>query len=175
VTDVKPASTPTFEAAKARLSEELKREKASSQLEAKVKELADKARAEHNLRAAAKAVGATVKTSEFVKPGDQVPIVGQLTGPAEVVFSMKPGEISNPVPAGSNGVVFALLDKQEPPASEFDQAKDEIRQSILQKKRGEAIALYISALKDKMQKDGKIRINDKEIQRLSTAASNARS
>jgi len=175
VTDVKPASTPTFEAAKARLSEELKREKASSELEAKVKELADKARAEHNLRAAAKAVGATVKTSEFVKPGDQVPIVGQLTGPAEVVFSMKPGEISNPVQAGSNGVVFALLDKQEPPASEFDQAKDEIRQGILQKKRGEAIALYISALKDKMQKDGKIRINDKEIQRLSTAASNPRS
>jgi peptidyl-prolyl cis-trans isomerase D len=173
VTDVKSASTPTFEAAKAQLSEQLKREKAASTLEAKVKELADRARSEHNLRAAAKAVGATVKTSELVKPGDQIPIVGQLTGPAEIVFSMKPGEISNPVPAGSNGVVFSLLEKQEPPASEFDQAKDQIRQTILQRKRGEAIQLYVSALKDKMQKAGKIRINDKEIQRLSTANSNA--
>jgi hypothetical protein len=60
-----------------------------------------------------------------------------------------------------------LTDKQEPPASEFDQQKDQIRQTILQRKRGEAIQLYISSLRDKMQKDGKIRINDKEIQRLS--------
>ena len=170
VTDVKPASTPTFEQAKAQLTEQLKREKASAELETKVKELADKARAEHNIRAAAKAVGATVKTSDFVKPGDQVPIVGQLAGAAEVVFTMKPGEISGPVPAGNNGVVFALLDKQEPSAAEFDQQKDQIRQGILQRKRGEAIQLYVSSLKDKLQKDGKIRINDKEIQRLSTAA-----
>jgi parvulin-like peptidyl-prolyl isomerase len=85
---------------------------------------------------------------------------------------MKPGEISGPVPVGSNGVVFALLDKQEPSAAEFDQQKDQIRQTILQRKRGEAIQLYVSSLKDKLQKDGKIRINDKEIQRLSTAAGN---
>ena len=122
VTDVKPASTPTFEQAKAQLTDQLKREKASSALETKVKELADKARSEHNLRSAAKAVGATVKTSDFVKPGDQVPVVGQLAGAAEIVFTMKPGEISGPVPVGSNGVVFALLDKQEPSAAEFDQS-----------------------------------------------------
>jgi peptidyl-prolyl cis-trans isomerase D len=167
VTDVKPASTPTFEAAKTQLAQQLKREKAAAELETKIKGLADQARAQHNLRAAAKAFGATVKTSELVKPGDQIPEVGQLTGPAEVVFTMKPGEISGPVPTGNNGVVFALTDKQEPPASEFDQQKDQIRQTILQRKRGEAIQLYISSLRDKMQKDGKIRINDKEIQRLS--------
>ncbi len=171
VTDIKPPATPTFEEAKARLSEELKQQKASAELESKIKELSDKAHAEHNLRAAAKAVGATVKTSELVKPGDQVPQVGQLAGPAEVVFSMKPGDISAPVPLGSSGVVFALTDKQEPPASEFDQQKDQLRQSILQRKRSEALQLYIGSLRDKMQKDGKIRINEKEIQRLTSATS----
>ena len=64
----------------------MKREKAAAELETKIKGLADQARAQHNLRAAAKAFGATVKTSELVKPGDQIPEVGQLTGPAEVVF-----------------------------------------------------------------------------------------
>jgi peptidyl-prolyl cis-trans isomerase D len=169
VTDVKPASTPTFEAAKAQLTQQLKREKAASELETKIKGLADQARAQHNLRAAAKAFGATVKTSDLVKPGDQVPEVGQLTGPSEVVFSMKPGDISGPVPVGNNGVVFSVLDKQEPSASEFDQQKDQIRQTILERKRGEAIQLYISSLRDRMQKEGKIRINDKEIQRMSAA------
>jgi peptidyl-prolyl cis-trans isomerase D len=173
VTDVKPASTPTFDQAKAQLGEQLKREKAAALLESKVKELSEKARSEHNLRSAAKAVGAAVKSSELVKPGDQIPIVGQLSGAAEVVFTMKPGDISAPVPVGENGVVFALVDRQEPAASEFDQQKDQIRQTILQRKRGEAIQLYIASLKDKMQKDGKIRINDKEIQRLSTATNNS--
>jgi peptidyl-prolyl cis-trans isomerase D len=84
---------------------------------------------------------------------------------------MKPGDISGPVQAGSNGVVFALLDRQEPPAAEFDQKKDQIRQAVLQRKRGEAIQVYVTNLRDKMQKEGKIRMNEKELKRLATAAS----
>ncbi|MGE5113196.1 MAG: peptidyl-prolyl cis-trans isomerase [Acidobacteriaceae bacterium] len=167
VTGIKPAATPTFEEAKAQITQQFKQEKAQAELQSKAKELADKAHAEHNLRSAAKAVGATVKTSELVKPGDQVPDVGQLAGSADVVFSMKPGDISGPVQAGNNGVVFALVEKQQPPASEFQQKEDQIRQEILQQKRAEAVEIYISSLRDKMQKDGKIRINEKELQRLS--------
>jgi peptidyl-prolyl cis-trans isomerase D len=167
VTDVKPAATPTFEEAKAQLTEQLKREKAASELESKTRELSDKAHSEHNIRAAAKAVGATVKTSDFVKPDDQVPEVGQLSGPAAIVFSMKPGEISGPVQAGNNGVVFSIIDRQEPSAAEFAQKEDQIRQAVLQRKRGEAIEIYISSLRDKMQKDGKIRINQQQLQKMS--------
>jgi len=46
---------------------------------------------------------------------------------------------------------------------------DQIRQSVLQRKRSEAIQIYVTNLRDKMQKDGKIRMNDKELQRLSAA------
>lgn len=170
VTDVKPPATPTFDEAKAQLADQLKREKAGSLLEEKTKELSDKAHAEHNLRAAAKAVGATVKTSDLVKPDDQVPDVGQLSGPSAVVFSMKPGEISGPVQAGNNGVVFAVVDKQEPSAAEFAQKQDQVRQEVLQRKRAEAIEIYVSNLRDKMQKDGKIRINDQQLQKMSKAS-----
>ncbi|MDT8069729.1 MAG: peptidyl-prolyl cis-trans isomerase [Terriglobia bacterium] len=169
VTGIQPPSTPTFDQAKAQLTEQLQREKAASELEAKTKELADKAHSEHNLRAAAKAVGATVKTSDFVKPDDQVPDVGQLTGPAAVVFTLRPGEISGPVQAGSNGVVFALVDKQEPSAAEFAAKEDQIRQAVLQRKRSEAIEIYISSLRDKMQKDGKIRINQAQLKKMASA------
>jgi peptidyl-prolyl cis-trans isomerase D len=169
VSDVKPAATPTFDEAKAQLTAQLKREKAASELESKTNELSEKARSEHNLRAAAKAVGATVKTSDLVKPDDQVPDVGQLSGPAAVVFTMKPGEISGPVQAGSNGVVFALLDKQEPTAAEFAQKEDQVRQEVLQRKRAEAIDLYVSNLRDQMQKDGKIRINQDQLKKMSSA------
>ncbi len=169
VTDVKPAATPTFDEAKAQLTEQFKREKAASELETKTKELSEKAHAEHNLRAAAKAVGATVKTSDLVKPDDQVPDVGQLAGPSAVVFTMKAGEISGPVQAGNNGVVFSILDKQEPSAAEFAQKEDQVRQEVLQRKRGEAIEIYIGSLRDKLQKDGKIRINQQQLEKMSRA------
>ena len=56
-------------------------------------------------------------------------------------------------------------------AQMMDQQKDQIRQSILQRKRQEAIQLYISSLKEKMQKEGKVRVNDKELDKLAAAAS----
>src|SRR6185369_9962367 len=93
--------------------------------------------------------------------GDQVPEIGQIAGPTEVVFTMKPGDISGPIPAGNNGVVIALTDRKEPAPAEFEQQKDQIRQSVLQRKRSEAIQIYVTNLRDKMQKDGKIRINDR--------------
>ncbi len=171
-TEVKPASTPTFEEAKAQLATQLKQEKAQTELVRKAQELADKAKSEHNLRAAAKAEGATVKTSELVKPGDQVPDIGQLAGQAEVVFTLnKPGEIAGPVAAGNNNaIVFSLLEKQEPTPAEFEVQKDQIRQAVLNRKRQELLEVYITSLRDRMQKEGKIKINQKELQKMAAQA-----
>ena len=170
-TEVKPPTTPTFEEAKAKLTTELKDQKAQSELVKKAQELAEKAKSEHNLKLAAKSVGATVKTSEFVKPSDQVPDIGQLAGPAAVVFTLKPGEIAGPIQGGSNNaIVLSLLEKQEPSPSEFEQQKDQIRQAVLSRKRQELIEVYITSLRDKLQKAGKIRINEKELQKLTAEA-----
>ena len=170
-TEMKPAATPTFEEAKAQLATELKQQKAQSELGRKAQELAEKAKSEHNLRTAAKAVGATVKTSELVKPGDQVPDIGQLAGQSEVVFTLKPGEIAGPIQAGNNNaIVFSLLDKQEPTPAEFEQQKETIRQSVMSRKKQDLIEIYLASLRERLQKDGKIRINEKELQKLTAAA-----
>jgi len=84
-------------------------------LSQKTKELSDRAKAEDDLKKAAKELGATVKTTDFVLPDGQVPDLGNLSGPAAVVFSMKPGEISGPIENGNTGAVLSLLEKQELP------------------------------------------------------------
>jgi peptidyl-prolyl cis-trans isomerase D len=85
---------------------------------------------------------------------------------------MKPGEISTPVPANNSGVVMQLVQKQEPAAAEFDAKKDEVRESVLARKRGEVVELWASNLRQKMEKDGKLKINQKELARLSGPATN---
>src|SRR2546422_4252517 len=68
----------------------------------------------------------TLFRSDFVIPDAQVPDIGSLSGPASVVFSLKPGEISGPINSGSNGIVISLMEKQKPSDQEFAQKKDQI-------------------------------------------------
>jgi peptidyl-prolyl cis-trans isomerase D len=166
VTQIEAPKPPTFEEAKATVEADYKREKTASLLQEKARELADKAKSEHNLRAAAKLVGADVKTSELVTPDSQVPEIGSMRGPAQVVFSMKPGDINGPIQSGSGMVVISLLDKQEPPAADFTAQKDKLREELLGQKRGEAMNLFVSNLVARMEKDGKIKKYPKEMDRL---------
>lgn len=164
---VQPPTPPTFEEAKASVEADFKRERTASLMAEKAQQMAEKAKAEHNLRAAAKQFGAEVKTSELVTPESQVPNLGSLRGPAQVVFGMKVGDISNPIQTGSGAAVIALLDKQEPPAADFAAAKDKLRDELVDQKRGEAMQLFVGNLRTRMEKDGKIKIYKKEMDQLS--------
>jgi len=136
----------------------------------KTQELSDRAKAEHDLKRAAKELGATVKTSELVAPDGQVPDIGSMTGPASVAFDMKTGEISGPITAGASGttgVVLAVIDKQQPSDQDFASKKDALRDTLLQSKQQELFGVFLSNLRQQMQKDGKIRTNEEEMKNLS--------
>ena len=167
VTAIKPPATPSFEEIRSRVETEFKNERAAALLSQKTKELSDRAKAQHDLKKAAKEVGAAVKTTDFVLPDGQVPDLGNLSGPAAVVFSMKPGEISVPIENGNTGAVLSLLDKQEPSAQDFAAKKDQIRDSLLQSKQQELFGLFVQNLREQMQKSGKIKINEDEMKSLS--------
>src|SRR5207248_933729 len=93
---VKPAATPTFEEIRSKVEEEFKNERSTTLLSQKAQELSDRAKSEHDLKRAAKELGATVKTSDFVLPDGQVPDVGSMSGQASVAFNLKSGEICGP-------------------------------------------------------------------------------
>ncbi|MDR3765391.1 MAG: peptidyl-prolyl cis-trans isomerase [Acidobacteriota bacterium] len=166
VTEVKPPATPTFDQVKDRLAVELKSQKAQQVLQSKANELAEKAHASHNLREAAKAVGATVKTSDLVAPDGQVPDIGQVASTAPQVFDLKPGDISQAINLGEKAVVVSLLDKQTPSDAEFASIKDQIRASLLDRKRSEAEMVFLSSLRARMEKEHKIVIDKKKLDAL---------
>jgi peptidyl-prolyl cis-trans isomerase D len=167
VTDMTPAATPSFEQIRSRVETEFKNERVETLLSQKTQELSDRAKAEHDLKKAAKELGATTKTSDLVQPDSQVPDIGALTGPAAVAFTLKPGEISGPIQAGNNGVVLAVVDRQQPSDQDFAAKKDETRESLLQTKQNELFGLFVSNLRDQMEKSGKIKINQDEMKILS--------
>ena len=163
---IKPPATPTFEEIRSKVDGEFKNERASILLNQKTQELSDRAKSEHDLKKAAKELGATMKTSDFVLPDGQVPDIGSMAGQASVAFSMKPGEISGPVTAGNNGVVLSVLEKQEPTDQDFAAKKDQIRDGLLRSKQQDLFGLFITNLRQQMEKSGKIKINEQEMKNL---------
>ncbi len=168
VTKIEPPRTPTFEEIRSRVEQDYKGDKARQMLAQKLEELADKARSQHDLKKAAKEVGATVKTSDLVGPSSQVPDIGALTGPAAAIFDMKKGDISGPIPTALGGVVVSLMEKNEPPADQLAASKDRIREDLLQQKRSQYLEVFVTNLRQRMEKEGKIRINQTELKKLTT-------
>ncbi|MDP9264078.1 MAG: peptidyl-prolyl cis-trans isomerase [Acidobacteriota bacterium] len=161
--DVRPPATPTFEAIRSNVAGDFKQERVSSLLFTRTQELADRAHAEHDLARAARELGAKLETSELVAPEGQVPDIGQMTGQAAVAFTLKPGEISGPIRAGSNGVVLSVTERHEPSLADFEQSKDQIRERLLATRRADLLEVFIESLRERMKKDGRLKINQKEM------------
>lgn len=168
VTEVKASSrlAPSFEEARARVEQMYRNERALAMLNARTQELADRARAMNNLRAAAKDMGATVKSSELVAPSGAVPELGSMAGPANVAFNLQPGQMSDAIVSGRNGAVLQLTQRQDPSPAELEQKREEIRAALVQQKRMQMLEAYFESARTRMMKAGDIRINAAEEKRL---------
>ncbi len=163
---IKPPATPAFEEIRSKVEAQFKNERAGFLLRQKTQELSDRAKAGHDLKKAAKDLGATVKTSDLVAPDGQVPDIGSMTN-ATAVFSLKPGEISGPITAGGSGVVAHLLEKQAPTDQEYAEKKDQVRQSLLEAKQSDLFGLFVTNLRKDMEKSKRLKVNQEEMKNLS--------
>lgn len=162
----KPPATPTFDEIRSQVEQQFKNERAAQDLSQKTQELSDRAKADHDLKKAAKELGAEYKTSDFVLPNGQAPDIGSMTGGASVAFTLKPGEISGPIDNGNNGAVLQVVDRQVPTDADFATKKEQIRENVTQQKQEETFGLFLTDLRDQMQKSGKIKTNQKELEAL---------
>jgi peptidyl-prolyl cis-trans isomerase D len=157
--DVKPAHAPVFEEFKSHLLDDFREQQLPQLLARKTNELADKAHAENNLAQAAKELGATIKSSDLVGRTAQVPDIGELTTAAPDLFDLNIGQISKPINTGHSGVVAKLDEKQEPSAEETAKNFEATREQLLSERREQMFEVFVTALTDRYEKQGGIRIN----------------
>jgi peptidyl-prolyl cis-trans isomerase D len=168
VTEIQPPQTPTFDQIKAKVEEQFKDERAQGMLAQKTQELSDRAHSEHDLAKAAKEVGASVKTSDLVDKTSQVPDIGAMNGAVSVAFGLKSGDISGPIQAGANGVVLKVTEVRQPTPEQMKQDWEKAKEALVEHKREEYENLYVENLRNTLEKEGKIKINKKEMERLAT-------
>jgi peptidyl-prolyl cis-trans isomerase D len=158
VSAIAAAHAPDFADWKSHVADDYRNEQLPGLLSQKTKDLADKAKSMNDLAKAAKAVGATLKTSDQVGQSGQVPDFGQVGQVAPQLFDMKVGDLSGPINTGRTGVVAKLVDKQEPTADEINQNFDQARDQMLDQRRGQAFNVFLSNIMDDYKKHNRIQI-----------------
>ena len=173
LTKTVPARTPSFEEIKDRVTTEFKNQRAANILSTKAREMGNRAHAEHDLAKAAKEAGATFKTSELVSRTQPVPEIGSMSGPANVAFTLKQGEISGPLNLGASQAVLQIVERQEPTTSgpEYDKQRDQLRERLSGQKRQQVINQFVTDLGTRLEKEGKVKINKTEMDNLSKSRS----
>jgi peptidyl-prolyl cis-trans isomerase D len=161
VTGIAPAHAPAFADWKTHVLDDYRDEQLPQLLNAKTKELSDKAKAENDLAKAAKELGATVKTSDLVGPDGQVPSLGQVAQVAPQLLELQVGGVSGPITAERNGVVAKILDKQEPSTDDIAKNFDQTRDQLLEQRRSDAFNIFLTGIMNDYQKNKRIRLNAK--------------
>jgi len=161
VTGVAAAHAPTFADWKSHVLDDYRDEMLPALLTAKTKDLADKAKTMNDLAKAAKADGATVKTSDLVGSTGQVPDFGEVGEVAPQLFDMNVGAFSGPINTGRTGVVVKIVDKQQPTADDIAKNVDQARDQLLDERRNEAFSIFMSGIWNDYKKHNRVRFNAK--------------
>ena len=65
-----------------------------------------------------------------------------------------------------NPQCLTLTEKVAPTDAEFDALKDQVRESLLQRKRSEAEEIFLVSLRDRLQKEGRVIVDKKKIESI---------
>jgi peptidyl-prolyl cis-trans isomerase D len=164
VADIQAAHAPTFDQYKSHLVEDFRDQQLPQLLASKTNALVAQVKQTGNLAAAAKAVGATVKTSDFIGRDGQVPDLGQIGQMAPQVFNLSDGQVSNAINTGRNGIVIKLTGKQEPDAAAIAKNLPQAREQMADQRREELFAVYVTTVTQQYEKSGRVLMNKKSQQ-----------
>lgn len=168
--DKKEPRIPEFDEVKSKVTDALKQQRAKEQLESKAKELVAAANSADQVKTAVEKTGLEVATEEDYKLGKPLGTAGTSVAIDEAVYGLKKGEITRtPIKSGTNMVIIGITDRKEADLAEFAKQRDQLTSSMLRERQGQVFGDYISAVQEKMKRDGKIKIYEDVLLTLEAA------
>ena len=159
--DKKEPRDAEFDEVKAQITDVVKLDKARAQVEEIAKSLAGSANLEA-LSAAASAKGLKAKDQKnFVigSPLGEGPTAGTNEELEDAIFAMKVGDVTKkPIKIGDNWVIVGVAKRENADTDEFAKQRSDLLEQMLSRKRSAVFGDYLSATKQKYEKDGSIKI-----------------
>ena len=167
VKDIQPAHPGTLAEVRDQVASDYRREKAVELARTRAEDLAKRAKSGENFASAAKALGFEVKTTEPISRTGSIPDAGSAKQ-LSAAFSMPVGQAGDSVSLGTNWVVYRVAQHDPVNQNDLEKQKSKIEAQVLQQKRQTAYEFFRSALKTRLQQEGKLRLNQDNLKRMTT-------
>lgn len=166
-----------FEEVKAQVTELLKIQKAQAQVEEIAKAIASGAANAGALAATATSKGLSAKDSKaFIlgSPLGEGPTATTNEELENAIYAMKEGDVTKtPIKVGDNWMIVGMTKREDANMAEFAKQRDTLMEQMLSKKRGEVYSEYLASTRQKMERDGKIKIYNDVIAKLDEGTGSA--
>jgi peptidyl-prolyl cis-trans isomerase D len=171
LTDIAASHPASFEEAQSKVAADVKTEKAKQLATDKTKQIQDMLKGGKDLAAAAKSVGADVKTSELLTRGASLPEFGAITELDKEMFSLPLGKPGTPVTVAGKTLAFDVKERQEINPEEMKKSLDMIRNEMLPERQDQYFRAYIQEVKKKMESSKQIKINEPVVNQIAQQVS----
>lgn len=163
----KDPRVPDFDEIKSNVATVVKQQRAKDQLEQKAKELVASVNSAAELKAAAEKMGFEVVLDEGFKVGSPLGKAGSSPVLDESLYALKAGEVNKaPVKVGDSFVVAGVTKRSDPDVAEFAKQRAQLTKSMLSAKQSQIYEDYISAVQERLKREGRITIYDAVITRM---------
>lgn len=165
--DKREPRIPDYDEVKDKVAEAVRQEQAKSRLEQAARELATSANSPADLKGAAERLGLQAQTMNDYKLGAPLGEAG--TGPVldEAIYNLKAGEVTKtPIKVNDKWVVLGASKRTDADLAAFAKERDNLKQSMLASRRSQIFEDYVSAVQDRLQRDGQIKIYDDVLAKL---------
>ncbi len=162
VTGTEPPRLPTLDEAKDRVKEDVTKTKAKDLALRKAAAAAATLKGAADWTKAAKAAGVEVKTTELVARESPLPEIGVSAQVDAAAFALTAGSVSDPIVTDNAVVVVKVLERKQPTPAEIAAGRDQLREEMLNDRRGRFFSAYMQKAKLKM----KIEVNRENLQKV---------
>lgn len=150
--EIAPPALPTLDAVKDRVRDDVTRLKAIEVAKTRAAALSAAAQ-KGSFAAAAKAAGVEMKTTELITRDFALPDVGVNSTVDDAVFALQQGQVTAPISTPNAVVVAKVIERTNVTPEAFAAEKTTVTNELLQRRRQEFFAAYMSKAKAKMTID----------------------
>ena len=160
VVDIVAAHPASFEEGLTKIAADAKTDKAKQLASEKAKQVEELLKGGKDLAAAAKAVGAEVKTSDLLTRSASIPEFGSIAELDKEMFTLPLAKAGTPITVAGKTLAFAVKERQEFNPDEMKKSMDTLRVELLPERRERYFNAYIQEVRKKMETNKQIKIND---------------
>jgi peptidyl-prolyl cis-trans isomerase D len=161
VTGRQDAYVPKLEEVKARVRDEVLKQKAVDVARQRAAAVAGQMKS-GDFNAAAKAAGLEAKTTEFIARGGAIADVGVSPAVDAVAFTLPVGGVSDPIVTDNATVIVKVLERQDPAPADVASGKATLKTELLGERRNRFYASYMTKARERM----KVNVNRELIAQL---------